>query len=109
MTAYEETHRFDVKKYLDINIQEVFWDLEDKELEAGNHSVRWVPNEADTTRHRKKTPKDPANIFKSFKHVFSVPNEYKICVAKKETHLYEDMEYVFADWASIVLSDERSE
>merc|ERR1719341_3201475 len=111
MAAYEETYRYDTKKYLDINIQEVFWDisLEDRELSAGNHSVPWVPNEAGTTRHHKKTPKDPANIFKSFKHVFLVPNEYEKGVAKKETHFYEDMEDVFADWASIVLSDERPE
>jgi hypothetical protein len=43
------------------------------------------------------------------KHIFSFPNEYKIeGVAKKETQVYEDMEDVYADWASITLS-ERSE
>ena len=70
----------------------------------------WVPRESGTTRHHKKTPKDPANIFKNFKHVFSVPNEHKREVyANKEPEFYEDMEDVFADWASLTLSDDRSE
>jgi len=103
------------KKNLDINIQEVFWDisLDDRRLSDASHCVPWIPNESSTIKQHKNTPKDPANIFRSFKHVFTVPNEYagkKVSRKRvEENHLFEDMEDVYADWALIALSDERSE
>jgi len=61
----------------------------------------------------KKTPKDPANIFKAYKHVFTIPDGYAKVEATlkkvKQTNLYEDMEDIYADWSLIALSDERTE
>jgi len=116
--VYEEIYKFgniysQRNKYLDIDIQDVFWDisLEDRRLSDASHIVPWTPNDSNTTKH-KKTPKDPANIFKSFKHIFTVTDQYQEKpVAKEpvENYLFEDMEDVYAEWALIALSDERSE
>ena len=57
MEAYEETYK---KKYLDINIQEVFW--EDRKQSAGRHCVPWVPNESDTTRKHRKIQKISSSL-----------------------------------------------
>jgi hypothetical protein len=65
------------------------------------------------TKQIKKTQKDPANIFKAYKHVFTIPDGYtKVEATQKEvkqTNLYEDMEDIYADWSLIALSDERAE
>eukprot|EP00092_Neocalanus_flemingeri_P084798 GFUD01106575.1.p1 GENE.GFUD01106575.1~~GFUD01106575.1.p1 ORF type:complete len:750 (-),score=216.39 GFUD01106575.1:1605-3854(-) len=118
--AHEEKYKFGInynqrQKYLDFNIQELFWDisLEDRRLSASSHSVSWNPTESSTIKQHKNTPKDPANIFKSFKHVFTIPSEYKGKNVSRqqveETHLFEDMEDVYGDWALLALCDERSE
>jgi len=100
--ANEEAYSFQMQRTLEINIQKVFWDIS---LEDG-------PN-ASENKSNNQTPKDPVNIFKIYKHLFSTPVECKDKKPKKkveeEANLFDDMEDVYADWASIALSDKRSE
>jgi len=58
-------------------------------------------------------PKDPVNIFKSWRNIFDEP----IVVSNKKNkpsedsnaYLLDDMEDVYGDWASVTLSDVRTE
>jgi len=72
-----------------------------------------IKTEPGKIKQIKKTPKDPANIFKAYKHVFTIPDGYTKVEATqkkvKQTNLYEDMEDIYADWSLIALSDERTE
>jgi len=91
------------------NIQDIFWDISLEERRLSD--VKYT--DCIKTKETKSKPKDPVNIFKTFKHVFIAPKELseKIIEVKlvEENHLFDDMEDVYADWASIVLSDERCE
>merc|ERR550539_1894595 len=58
------------------------------------------------------TPKDPVNIFKTFRHIFNVPREKKKKSGREvgaENYLFSDMEDIYADWISLTLSDQRTE
>merc|ERR1719228_2468373 len=99
MKAYDDTYNVENKKYVDIKLP--------KKGKVKN----WISYKHGKSKPAKPTQKDPANIFKSCKHVFSIPNDYTKVAQKKvnQTNLYEDMEDIYADWSSIALSDERTE
>jgi len=111
--AYEQILRLDITDHL--NIQDVFWEIsmERRRLCHGNYRTPWSGDPSTKSKQSKNTPKDPANIFRSFKHVFSVPMEMpETNVSSKEfeeNHVFDNMEDVYEDWASVVLSDKRSE
>jgi len=120
LDAYEENYTLNKnnkikQKYPDVNIDDIFWDISLKKriMSDVTYTVPWSPYDSIKTKETKNTPKDPVNIFKTFKHVFSVPRELskKITEVKQveDNHLFEDMEDVYADWASIALSDDRCE
>ena len=103
--AYENCVEHETLEIPTINIEEVFWDIcldesqapSDKEPEAGANG---------------DTPKDPLNIFKTFRHIFNVPKEKKKKVRRNvgdENHLFSDMEDIYADWICLTLSDQRTE
>lgn len=58
-------------------------------------------------------PKDPVNIFKSWRRIFDEPSEEKVKKTTKfennEACLLDDMEDVYAEWASVALCDDRTE
>jgi len=88
-----------------INIEEVFWDicLDDSQAQAVEEP------EAGASVY---TPKDPVNIFKTFRHIFNVPREKKKKSGREvgaENYLFSDMEDIYADWISLTLSDQRTE
>merc|ERR1712183_1267908 len=85
----------------------VFWDicLDDSQTQSDKEPETGVSV---------YTPKDPLNIFKTFRHIFNVPKEKK--KEKKggrdvgvENCLFSDMEDIYADWLSLTLSDQRTE
>jgi len=96
MKAYEDTLNIQNKRNVDIMPRE--------------NTTKTEPGKI---KQIKKTPKDPANIFKAYKHVFTIPDGYtKVETTQKkfkQTNLYEDMEDIYADWSLIALSDERTE
>jgi hypothetical protein len=103
--AYESCVEHEVVEIPTINIEEVFWDIclddsqtqPEKEPEAGDNVY---------------TPKDPLNIFKTFRHIFNVPREKKKKGRRDvdvENYLFSDMEDIYADWISLALSDQRAE
>lgn len=96
MKAYEET--LDIQNTRRIDIM-----LKDNTMKTEPGKIKQI----------KKTPKDPANIFKAYKHVFTIPDGYTKVEATqkkvKQANLYEDMEDIYADWSLIALSDERTE
>jgi len=88
-----------------INIEEVFWDicLDDSQAQGEQEP------EAGASVF---TPKDPINIFKTFRHIFNVPKEKKKGGVREvggENYLFSDMEDIYADWISLALSDQRTE
>merc|ERR1711970_636915 len=93
MKAYEDTLNIQNKRHIDIMPKD--------------NTIKTEPGKI------KKTQKDPANIFKAYKHVFTIPDGYTTVEATqkkvKQTNLYEDMEDIYADWSLIALSDERTE
>jgi len=99
MKAYDDTYNVENKRYVDIKMPK-------------NGKVKnWISTRPRKLKQVKQTQKDPANIFKSCKHVFTIPNDYTKVAHKKvqQTNLYEDMEDIYADWSLIALSDERTE
>jgi hypothetical protein len=58
-------------------------------------------------------PKDPVNIFKSWRNIFDEPivvnNKKNKPSEDSNAYLLDDMEDVYGDWASVTLSDGRSE
>jgi len=103
MKAYDDTYNVENKRYVDMEMPR-----NDKKNKQFNP---WTSYKHGKSKPAKPTQKDPANIFKSCKHVFSIPNDYTKVAQKKvnQTNLYEDMEDIYADWSSIALSDERTE
>jgi len=99
MKAYDDTYNVENKKYVDIKLP--------KKGKVKN----WISTRPGKLKQVKQTQKDPANIFKSCKHVFTIPNDYTKVAHKKvqQTNLFEDMEDIYADWSLIALSDERTE
>jgi len=99
----------------DLNIKAIFWkiSLGERRLSDVNYFESMSPHDSIKTKEANNTPKDPVNIFKTFKHVFTVPKELSKTIIEvkqgEENHLFEDMEDVYADWASIILFDERCE
>lgn len=104
MKAYEDTRDIQNKRHIDIM---------PKDNTIKNNYISLRLTEPGKIKQIKKTPKDPANIFKAYKHVFTIPDGYtKVEATQKEvkqTNLYEDMEDIYADWSLIALSDERAE
>merc|ERR1712013_694744 len=99
MKAYDDTYNVENKRYVDIKMSK-------------NSKVKnWTLTRPGKVKQAKQTQKDPANIFKSCKHVFTIPNDYTQVAHRKveDTILYEDMEDIYADWSLIALSDERTE
>jgi len=101
--AYEKCVEQQTAEIPTINIEEVFWDicLDDSRSVLGLDA-----------RDKVCTPKDPVNIFKSIRHIFYVPKDKKKKTEKiqgNETHLFDDMEDIYADWLSLALSDQRTE
>jgi len=99
MKAYDDTYNVENKRYVDIKMSK-------------NSKVKnWTSTRPGKVKQAKQTQKDPANIFKSCKHVFTIPNDYTKVAHRKveDTNLYEDMEDIYADWSLIALSDERTE
>merc|ERR1719510_1984941 len=103
--AYEDCFENETVEIPTINIEEVFWDIclddsqaqSEKEPDAGANVY---------------TPKDPLNIFKTFRHIFNVPKEKKRKGRRDvgvENYLFSDMEDIYADWVSLALSDQRTE
>jgi len=96
MKAYEDTLDIQNTRHIDIMPKD--------------NTIKTEPGKI---KQIKKTPKDPANIFKAYKHVFTIPDGYTKVEATqkkvKQTNLYEDMEDIYADWSLIALSDERTE
>jgi hypothetical protein len=88
-----------------INIEEVFWDIC---LDESRSQVEPEPGAGASV----STPRDPVNIFKTFRHIFNVPKEKKKSGGREvgaENCLFSDMEDIYADWISLALSDQRTE
>jgi len=124
------------KGQTDVNIQTVFWDisLDDESRKHGERRLSDVihnlpswhspdilldslghhagPNKAP---NKAQQHKDPANIFKSYRHIFKEPRSPEEPskptkpVVYEENYLMDGMEDVYADWAPSVLADERTE
>merc|ERR1719431_949040 len=96
MKAYEDTLDIQNTRHIDIMPKD--------------NTIKTEPGKI---KQIKKTQKDPANIFKAYKHVFTIPDGYtKVEINQKnikQTNLYEDMEDIYADWSLIALSDESTE
>merc|ERR1719369_42836 len=96
--------------YPDSNIEDIFWDISmgNKKLSDVSHFV----SRSKTKEAQNKT-KYPMNFYTTFKHVSALPKKLpKTCIYDKqveENHMFEDLEDVYEDWASISLSDERYE
>jgi len=117
LDAYDQSFKNIQRKQndSDLNIQAIFWNISlgERRLSDVNYFESMSPHDSIKTKEAKNTPKDPVNIFKTFKHVFTVPKELSKTIIEvkqgEENHLFEDMEDVYADWASITLFDERCE
>merc|ERR1719219_2340406 len=104
--AYESCVEHEAGEIPTINIEEVFWDicLDDSQTQSDQEPEAGV---------RVHTPKDPINIFKTFRHIFNVPKEKKKKKGGRdvgvENYLFSDMEDIYANWLSLTLSDQRTE
>lgn len=101
--AYENCVEQQPREIPTINIEEVFWGICLDDTRPGQDWQR---------RDQACIPKDPVNIFRSIRHIFNAPKDKKKKIASdqgEKTHLFDDMEDIYADWINLALCDERTE